>query len=119
MKIIKTKLIKIFDGDFSRFHLTQVEIDLDSLGIRTIEFNKLKSLSEVSIKVSPEIISRSLGLDTYRLGLMLKYNGSKKGLSLYFYENPFDENDLTIISAGELQPARYVAYLEGHILLKP
>jgi len=119
MNILSGIQKKIFDGSSEDIASAIKKVSFDTHEFQ-IALRNLKSISQLpqhKKNLRPDDISSSLGFKVTNFDGMKIYNGSKRGLKLYFDVVKDDEADIILIfSFGEFQPGRIICQFEAAIL---
>ena len=116
MNIIYREETLIFDGSSNNFEGAIKEINFAAVSYKA-ELKSLKSIAQLPNyykNLDPDEISQSLGLNVTSFDGIKIYNGSKRGLKLYYQAERGNEKDILLIfSFGELQPGRIMCLFEA------
>lgn len=120
MNILHKREKIIFDGDSDNLANAIEEVSFDTYTYQ-VSLKKLKPLEQLSQhykNISPDDISSSLGLKVTIFDGMKIYNGSKRGLKLYYKTVTEGEKSIILVfSFGELQPGRFICQFEEAVSL--
>ena len=104
----------IFDGSSEDIanSIKKVEFDAYEFQVVLKNLKPIDRLPEFNKNVSPDDISASLGFKVTNFDGMRIYNGSRRGLKLYFeVTKKYDEETILIFSFGEFQSGRFICQL--------
>jgi hypothetical protein len=120
MNILYRKEKLIFDGrsDDVDGAIKEVSFDIYKYQVILKNLKPIAGLSQYYKNIELDDISLSLGFNVTNFDGIKIYNGSKRGLKLYYQAVKENDKDIILIfSFGESQPGRLICQFEEAILL--